>query len=515
MPTVTAIALETLLEPGSSSSGSQHNRGGHGIGNPPPSRPHSLKEDHSRLRGARGGSSAASSSLKEHHRHQPGVRREQQPIFLSRRPRDESEVSVAADRNDDPAQAAGSRAKSTANGYYISPKLYATPEPTLIVPTGGISSSSLTSVSSPSPYVVNHKRRDLPRPPPPLPSTSNDKGGAFPPIHLEGSDSATKAPNSTMEVTVRELTNGTHGGRSDEQEDEEGLRKVEDENNSSDLRSHSGGLSEKECPDASIDDDMDDNFFDPRELMSTVSSSDTEDGGSVLRSGSGRCHTPLASLSEFYDANEDFFSDGSVSRASPSFRASIEADLRSIRLDLFEEMDRRKKAEDALEHLQNILQRMAEQLSPVSAVTFSLSRPGGKDPLWDASSAAQFCQEVIVTRMVSEALERGLAGAEAEAAAEAVIEVKNHEIARLRDRLQYYEAVNQEMSQRNQEAIELARRQRQRRKVRRRWVVGCVGLSIAVGASLMAFSYLGGAHGGRHEPAPVAAAELPAEARSA
>ncbi|CAA6668838.1 unnamed protein product [Spirodela intermedia] len=167
-------------------------------------------------------------------------------------------------------------------------------------------------------------------------------------------------------------------------------------------------------------------------------------------------------------------------------------------------MDRRKKAEDALEHLQNILQRMAEQLSPVSAVTFSLSRPGGKDPLWDASSAAQFCQEVI-----------GLGRGRSRGCAEAVIEAKNHEIARLRDRLQYYEAVNQEMSQRNQEAIELARRQRQRRKVRRRWVVGCVGLSIAVGASLMAFSYLGGAHGGRHEPAPVAAAELPAEARSA
>lgn len=131
----------------------------------------------------------------------------------------------------------------------------------------------------------------------------------------------------------------------------------------------------------------------------------------------------------------------------------MEADLRSIRLDLFEEMDRRKKAEDAVEHLQNMFQRMAEQLSPASASAFSLSRPGGEEPLWDANSAAQFCQEVIVTRVVSEALERGLAQAEAEAAAEAAIEAKSHEIARLRDRVQYYEAVNQEMSQRNQEAI--------------------------------------------------------------
>jgi len=36
---------------------------------------------------------------------------------------------------------------------------------------------------------------------------------------------------------------------------------------------------------------------------------------------------------------------------------------------------------------------------------------------------------------------------------ETVIAAKNFEIARLSDRVQYYEAANREMSQRNQEAI--------------------------------------------------------------
>ncbi|CAL5389427.1 unnamed protein product [Camellia sinensis] len=48
-----------------------------------------------------------------------------------------------------------------------------------------------------------------------------------------------------------------------------------------------------------------------------------------------------------------------------------------------------------------------------------------------------------------------------------------------------YEAVNREMSQRNQEVMEVAQRQRQRRKTQRqRWLWGCVGLSVAIGTSV-------------------------------
>ena len=139
----------------------------------------------------------------------------------------------------------GSRAKSAANGYYISPQLYVTPEPTLIVPTGGISSSSPT-------YVVNYKRRGLPRPPPPFP--------------FKESETKTENPNSVVP---------------EEEVFSEGVRSIENR----DCNENSAG---KECLEVAIEDDLDGSFFDPRELMSTMSGSDTEDaGGGFRRCGSG------------------------------------------------------------------------------------------------------------------------------------------------------------------------------------------------------------------------------------
>lgn len=60
----------------------------------------------------------------------------------------------------------------------------------------------------------------------------------------------------------------------------------------------------------------------------------------------------------------------------------------------------------------------------------------------------QMSQEVVIARFVAEAVGRGQARAEAEEATSAIIELKDQEILRLRDRLQYYETVNHEMSQR-------------------------------------------------------------------
>lgn len=61
----------------------------------------------------------------------------------------------------------------------------------------------------------------------------------------------------------------------------------------------------------------------------------------------------------------------------------------------------------------------------------------------------QISQEIIVARFVAESVGRGRAHAEAEEAASAIIELKDQEISRLQDKLQYYETVNHEMSQRN------------------------------------------------------------------
>ena len=73
---------------------------------------------------------------------------------------------------------------------------------------------------------------------------------------------------------------------------------------------------------------------------------------------------------------------------------------------------------------------------------------------------------------------------------ETKIAAKNFEIARLSDRVQYYEAANREMSQRNQEAIEMSRQQRNIRKKRQKWFWGSVGLAVTLGTAAIAWSYL-------------------------
>ncbi|MQM05690.1 hypothetical protein Taro_038510 [Colocasia esculenta] len=507
MPTVTAIALESLLEPGSSS----HQPRSHGSSDPAPA----PKEHQSRRLGGNGASPQEHYHHHHVHVHPRGGRREQQPVFLSRRPREASQAAGPPAGGGE--RAAGSRARSSVNGYYISPKLYATPEPTQIVPTGGVSSSSPNSVSSPSPYVVNHKRRDVPRrPPPPPPATtvaaaSNGNGAPSSSValknNLDGFDSAAKPLDLGTGDTAEGLSNGNPKGCLDGRVEEvvarggggEGIEKVgEQEESSMGSKPNNSGLAalaENQRLDAGIDDGEDDDFFDPRELMSAMSSSDTEDTGSFPRGGSGRFQTPLTCQSEFFDATEDFLSDGSFSRSSPSSRSNIEADLRSIRLNLFEEIDRRKNAEEALDHMQNMFGRIARQLSQLE----SLPILAGENIHYDVDSAAQFCQEVVVMRFVSEALESCLAQVETEAAAETIIDAKNHEISRLRDRLQYYEAMNQEMSQRNQQAIEFARRRRQTQRARRKWIWG-IGLSVAVGASLLSYAYLMHGGGGGENP---------------
>ncbi|KAI3810621.1 hypothetical protein L1987_20242 [Smallanthus sonchifolius] len=46
-----------------------------------------------------------------------------------------------------------------------------------------------------------------------------------------------------------------------------------------------------------------------------------------------------------------------------------------------------------------------------------------------------------------------------------------------------------EMSQNNLESMEVARRHRERRRGQRKWLWRCVGMSIAIGASVIAYSY--------------------------
>lgn len=145
----------------------------------------------------------------------------------------------------------------------------------------------------------------------------------------------------------------------------------------------------------------------------------------------------------------EFLSDCSISRPSLA-STNFEVALQSLRLSLFEETEKRKGAEEALLHMHKQWQKLLTYFSQLGLSLPDIQVSGN---LCSEIDPEAICQEIVVTRLVSEAVQRGVIRAEIEAIAEAVIEEKNYEISRLRDRLQYYEAVNHEMSQRNQEVI--------------------------------------------------------------
>lgn len=132
--------------------------------------------------------------------------------------------------------------------------------------------------------------------------------------------------------------------------------------------------------------------------------------------------------------------------------ATIASELHSLRLELLEETKKRKAAEDALIMMRSQWLKIRDILSQ-EGLTF----PSPSDVIsgmeLEHGSIEQLVQELAVARFVAKAIGKGQARAEAELASEAILETKNQEISRLKDRLQYYEAVNHEMSLRNQEII--------------------------------------------------------------
>ncbi|KDP21746.1 hypothetical protein JCGZ_03376 [Jatropha curcas] len=225
-------------------------------------------------------------------------------------------------------------------------------------------------------------------------------------------------------------------------------------------------------------------FLDPRESMSYTSNTDGEDSSLVESSVRLAAVTPMT---EFYDAWEELSSDSGMQ----SSLRDIDAELRGMRLNLLMEIEKRKQAEETLNTVQNQWQRIRQQLLLVGLTLpeFPFAVPEG-DLSPDTEVAKDLCQQVHVARFVSDSIGRGIARAEAEMEKEAQIEAKNFEIARLLDRLHYYEAVNREMSQRNQEVVEMARRNRQVRKRRQRWVWGSVAAVITLGTAALAWSYI-------------------------
>ncbi|XP_072999314.1 uncharacterized protein [Typha latifolia] len=344
---------------------------------------------------------------------------------------------------------------------HVSPALYATPESTPLP-------DSPSSFPPASPYIINHKRRG----PRLLKSLSqNEIGGDQPLVTSASTDVKFSSGNGVLEDV-----DGFHD------------KKLKDENVSKDeqvpVEFEQGKLEDADLidelvKDGAIDPERDvehEDFFDPQDSLSTVSNSEVDDAN-----GTWKPRTPLG---EYYDAFEEIASNGA---AYPD--RNVEDELREMKLNLLTEIERRKQAEEVLENLQNQWERLRHHLSLVG---LTLEAPPTMEESNDHSidPAESLCQQITISQFVAGAIERGCSRAEVELQVEPQIELKNFEIARLWDRLHYYEAANREMCQRNQEAVEMARQHRHRRKRRQKWLWSSIGLGVTLGTAAIAWSYL-------------------------
>ncbi|KAJ8455953.1 hypothetical protein OPV22_034869 [Ensete ventricosum] len=360
-----------------------------------------------------------------------------------------------------PAQEATTRRSNSRP--HIRPALYATPETTPIP-------DSPSWFPPHSPYLINHKRRG-PRLVKSVLQSQVCSTGPKPPDE-EHKIEVVNGNRHDEEVLKAGHAQGSRGGSV---VDESGGGELQDEHLGK------GVVATEELAKPQSEDPQRDNtedFFDPQDSLSTASNSEADDT-------CGRWK-PITPLGEYYDAFDDILSDGSAR----SSYVNVEDDLHEMRLNVLMEIEKRTQAEEALVNLQNQWQRLRHQLSLVGlklptppTVPEAVDVPANLDP------AEELYQQVVVARFVADAVGRGCARAEVQREMETQIASKNFEIARLSDRLQYYEAANKEMSQRNQEAVEMARRQRNRRKRRQRWFWGSIGLAITLGGAAIAWSY--------------------------
>ncbi|CAN8278663.1 unnamed protein product [Cochlearia groenlandica] len=349
----------------------------------------------------------------------------------------------------------------------ISPALYATPD--------AIPLPNSPSSFPPSPYISNHKSRGPPRI---LKSSSEANVASQQTLKEEDTDvkvsprrKSTSFSFPIGEATeedcfdgahVREIGNFSFDGIVDGPVENWSPFDGKSGNGKLVFDNAANGL-ERETVKAEKESESED-FYDPRESSSFTSN--TYD-------------TPVG---EFYDAWDELSTDSGIQ----SSVHNNEDELRETRLSLLMEIEKRKQTEEALEQMQIHWQRLREQLSQVG-----LFLP--IDPTASANNmnlSEELRRQLDVARFVSDSLGRGMAKAELEMKMESILEAKNFEITRLTDRLHYYEAVNREMSQRNQEAIEMARRERQKRKTRQRWIWGSIAATITLGSAALAWSYV-------------------------
>ncbi|KAI3959041.1 hypothetical protein MKX01_023717 [Papaver californicum] len=366
------------------------------------------------------------------------------------------------------------------HGVSPSPLLYTTPE-TTPVPD---SSSSFP----PSPYIVNHKRRG-----PRLRSVSQDHISHS--LHQNGGDVKNHVKHVSVipefsfvsSAPVCEEEEGVVGsnGCCYDDDDDNGSHSLGDDDV---VVEKTKNLVPNSASNGCERDYEFNHLFEPQQSMSLIGISKNitdvvvEDNSGVEPEESLVLTTPVG---EFFDAYEELSSEGGASSSLRDF----EAELREIRLNLLMEIEKRKQAEDAFYKMQTHRQQLQRCLAAIGLKLPADPMVTEKDKDSTLDLAADLCQQIHNARIVSNSIGRATAKAEAEMEIKSQIESKNFEIARLSDRLHYYEVVNAEMSQRNQEAIEMERRHRQRRKSRQRWGIwSSVSAAIVIGTVALLWS---------------------------
>ncbi|KAG6729700.1 hypothetical protein I3842_01G043300 [Carya illinoinensis] len=366
----------------------------------------------------------------------------------------------------------------------IRPALYATPKATPLP-------DSPTSFT-PSPYIINHKRRG-----PRLMKSFSENNVSLhqkpdEKVNENAGNVETEVVHSADDVSVTFTIPGAN------QEDHvNGGCDSHVGNHCSEFRCSNGELvsSHLELGNSSKSDGVtgednllklerdgeSENFFDPNESLSVTSNTDGEDN-----SGVDQPLTLTTQMGEFFDAWEELSSE---SGPQPSLQ-DVEAELREMRLSVLMEIEKRKQAEESLNNMQSLWQRLRQLLSVVGLTLPSYPTALAEGEQLECNQVEELFQQVHVARFVSESVGRAVGRAEVEMEMEAQLESKNFEIARLYDRLHFYEVMNQEMYQRNQDALEVARHERKMKKRRQKWIWGSCAAVITLGTAALAWSYL-------------------------
>ncbi|KAH9328008.1 hypothetical protein KI387_000116, partial [Taxus chinensis] len=144
----------------------------------------------------------------------------------------------------------------------------------------------------------------------------------------------------------------------------------------------------------------------------------------------------------------DLSPDDDAGQSSRSYNSRIYVERYILRSKISVETGQHIRAEESLSLWQNFWKELIVKFALIGVSLPSIEIDGyGVDEFID-----NICGHLTVSRTVATAVGRASMRAELENEVKMLIDNKNTEISRLRDKLQYYELVNHEMSQRNQEA---------------------------------------------------------------